>query len=188
MKVKFDHTHGMWVEDASLLEVEAIREWESHRWMFENGWLPFKGKWYQTRSSRLKTGEISSKRKKMLSSMKITSYGHASDYIQNAQGNGKFSLKEYEYFMSLENSGCFFMDDALMGVYNIFDDQLFYSVMAYDESKDGKKSYGTHSFYYLIDKFKDKFEYLYIAEYYPIFEYKSKLQGFECWDGQKWTK
>ena len=31
-----------------------------------------------------------------------------------------------------------------------------------------------------------KYEYLYIADYFKDFEYKSKLPGFEYWDGEKW--
>lgn len=187
MKVRFDHTYGVWVENASLLEVVAEREWESHKFMFENGWLPYRGEWYQTRSSRVKTGEISKKRKKTLQSIEISDAGDIEKFIKQAEGNGKFILEEFEYFIENHDPIVFFMDDALLGVCNRFDDQIMYSVMAYDKAKNGSKSYGTNSFYYLIDRFKDDYEYIYISEYYPEFEYKSDLQGFEYWDGSGWV-
>ena len=109
-----------------------------------------------------------------------------SEYTKNA--NEKFSEEEFEYF---SKNGCpvyFSMDSALLGICNRYDDQIYYSVMAYDDTNTGGKSYGTNSFYYLMDRYKRDYEYIYIAEYYPNFEYKSKIQGFEYWNGSKWNK
>ena len=64
MKITFDHSKGVFTETGdSLLEVFAITENETSKEMFESGWLPFRDKWYQTRSSRLELREISKRRK-----------------------------------------------------------------------------------------------------------------------------
>ncbi|MEY4343279.1 MAG: hypothetical protein RL736_1077 [Pseudomonadota bacterium] len=59
--------------------------------------------------------------------------------------------------------------------------------MLWDESNKDH-SYGTLSFYYLIDKFYNEgHKYLYTSEYYPLFSYKENLQGFEWWNGEQWV-
>ena len=51
-----------------------------------------------------------------------------------------------------------------------------------------KKSYGTLSYYYLLEKFLGKYDFLYITDYFSQFEYKKNLPNFEYWDGKSWLK
>lgn len=186
MKIIFDHNQGIFSEEGnSLLEVFAIKENESTSYMFENGWLPFRDKWYQTKSSRLKLFPISKRRQKELSKISISS---DKSILELADRSIKYNKFDYNYlieYLKLDHIS-FFFDDCFCGIVNIFDNIPFYTFMLWDEQyKD--HSYGTLSFYYLINKLYNDYPYLYISEYYSQFSYKKRLQGFEWWDGQKWN-
>lgn len=186
MKVIFDHTNGIFNENGnSLLEVFAIKENESSEYMFNNGWLPFQNKWYQTRSSRLKLKPISKRRKKELSKINISYSNNVFDIADKAIYYKKFDYNYLKDYLKLTHFK-FFFDDCFCGIVNIIDNIPYYTFMLWDEShKD--HSYGTLSFYYLIDKlYNEGHEYLYISEYYPLFSYKKNLPGFEWWDGKNW--
>lgn len=188
MKIIFDHSKGQFTSDgSSLLEVYAIKENETTEYMFDNGWLPFREKWYQTRSSRLELAPISSRRKKELSRLTVSDTGNLSSIVERAIVYNKFDKNYLKEYLSIMNY-MFFFDDCFCGIVNFFDDVPFYTFMIWDEAKKNH-SYGTLSFYYLIDKFYNLgHKYLYISEYYPQFAYKIKLQGFQWWDGNSWNK
>jgi hypothetical protein len=44
------------------------------------------------------------------------------------------------------------------------------------------------SYYHLIEKFRNDYEYVYISEFYEDFSYKQNLQGFEFWNGSEWKR
>lgn len=70
----------------------------------------------------------------------------------------------------------------------MIDDIPYYTFMIWDESHK-EHSYGTLSFYYLIQHlYGCGYEYLYTSEYYSQFNYKSKLPNFEWWNGTNWVK
>jgi hypothetical protein len=186
MKIIFDHTNGVFTEQGnSLLEVFAIKENETEKYMFENGWLPFQDRWYQTCSSRLELKPISKRRKKELSKIKISYDQNFSKILNNSIKYEKFDLNYLNEYLKL-NHYKFFFDDCFCGIVNIINNIPYYTFMLWDE-RNRNYSYGTLSFYYLIDKFYNEgHKYLYTSEYYPLFSYKKKLQGFEWWDGQKW--
>ena len=79
------------------------------------------------------------------------------------------------------------MDDAAFGIVNFFEDQIFYTTLAWDKNKK-ENSYGTLSYYHLIEKFRKDYEYMYISEYYEPFSYKKNLQGFQFWNGKIWKE
>jgi len=188
MKIIFNHNEGLFSESGNcLLEVECFKEEETTKYMFENGWLPFKdNKWYQCRSSRLKLFDITPKRKKELSKINFLSSGNKRNLIDRAKSFGCFREDWLEFFLSLPNY-TFYMDNAAMGVVNFFDNQIFYTTFVWDKNKDAN-SYGTLSYYHLIEKFKGDYEYMYISEFYQQFSYKQNLQGFEFWDGSVWNQ
>lgn len=191
MKVIFDHKNGIFDENGnSLLEVLAIQENESSKTMFENGWLPClsykKNIWYQTRSSRLKLKPISKRRGKELSKINISYNKDLLNIIERAKAYKKFNLNHLNEYIEF-NHFKFFFDDCFCGIVNLVQDIPYYTFMVWDESNKDH-SYGTLSFYYLIDKlYNEGHEYLYTSEYYPIFSYKKNLPGFEWWDGKDWT-
>lgn len=177
MKIKFDHIHSKFIDGLPLLYVKSEIESETPKYMFEHGWVPLDDKnWYQTQSARLKLSDISSRRKKELEKISVS---ENVDITSFPLIYSKEEIKDY----SLTNHYDFCFDNQFCGRINFYDDQVFYSMMSI--SKD-KKSYGTLSYYYLINKLKDNYEYLYISDYYDIFSSKSKLPGFEYWNGSCW--
>lgn len=186
MKLIFNHDEGVMTPAGNcLLEIECLRENETSQFMFENGWLPYlNDRWYQCRSSRLKLAPISSRRKRELSKITFLESGDADDIITRAKKFGKFREDWARFYMSLPNY-TFYMDNVAMGILNFFDDQIFYTTLVWDRDHT-TNSYGTLSYYHLIDKFKGDYEYMYISEYYDEFAYKQSLPGFEYWSGSKW--
>lgn len=186
MKLIFNHSEGLFTESGcSLLEVECLKEDESIKYMFENGWLPFKdNKWYQSRSSRLKLSPISNRRKKELSKINFSTKGNYEEIILKAKPFGCFNEDWLKFYNSIPNY-TFFMDDVAFGIVNYYDEQLFYTSFVWDKNQN-KNSYGTLSYYHLIEKFRNEYEYIYISEFYEKFNYKQTLQGFQYWDGQFW--
>jgi hypothetical protein len=177
MKLIFDHTKSIYNGVEPLIYLDAERDNETAKFMFENGWIPYyeeeKEYWYQTKSSRLKIEKISQRRKKELSKIKITSQ------TKNQQINLPFSLDFYNYGVFED----FFFDDIFWGRIIFIEDQVMFAIMNQTSSK---KSYGTLSYYYLLDKLNGMYEYLYITDYFDNFSYKDKLPNFEYWDGKKW--
>ena len=49
-----------------------------------------------------------------------------------------------------------------------------------------KKSYGTISYYYLLEKLFGNYEFLYITDFFDEYNYKKKLPGFQFWNGKEW--
>lgn len=179
MKLIFNHSFSIFNNEIPLIYLTAKRENETVEFMLENGWIPFYKNleefWYQTKSSRLKIDEISKRRQLELKKIKIS----------NTTDND-FIIKpiDLEYYTQ-GNFEDFFFDDIFWGRIHYLDNKLIYSVM--NIIKD-KKSYGTLSYYYLIDRFLGKFDYIYITDFFEEFSYKSNLPGFEYWDGNSWVK
>lgn len=188
MKIIYDHSKGIFTETGeSLLEVFAITDDETSKYMFESGWLPFRDRWYQTKSSRLKLSEISKRRKKELSKISIATDGDIDLIIKNSKKYDKFDFKYLEEYLKLPHYK-FFFDDCFCGIVNLVDKIPYYTFMIWNES-NRKHSYGTLSYYYLIDKFyHENVDYIYISEFYKQFFYKHTLQGFEYWTGNSWIE
>lgn len=177
MKLIFNHSLSIFKDEIPLIYLNAKRENETEQFMLENGWIPyykdFEEFWYQTKSSRLKIEKISKKRKSELKKIKISN---------TTDNNFIIKPNDLEYY-NHGNFEDFFFDDIFWGRINYFDNQLVYSVMNTIRSE---KSYGTLSYYYLIDRFLGKFDYIYITDFFEEFSYKKNLQGFEYWDGNLW--
>ena len=187
MKIIYNHNNGLFTQTGeSLLEVYAITDKETSKDMFENGWLPFREKWYQTKSSRLKLNDISNRRKRELSKIKISDQGDLNSITKRALKFGKFEAEYLDEYLELPHYK-FFFDDCFCGIVNLVDNIPYYTFMIWDESNKNH-SYGTLSYYYLIEKyFKENLDYIYISEYYEQFSYKKKLPNFEYWDGTNWN-
>jgi len=186
MKIIFDHKNGIFTQNGnSLLEVFAIQEEESSKEMFDGGWLPFRNRWYQTVSSRIKVGPISNRRKKELQKITIAKHGNLDNLIQKSKIYKKFDENYLKEYLQL-NHFKFWFDSCFCGIVNMIDDIPYYTFMIWDESNKNH-SYGTLSFYYLMEYLYELgYEYLYTSEYYSQFSYKAKLPNFEYWDGEKW--
>jgi len=178
MKFHFDHSKSIFHNNVSLIYLEAERENESAKFMFENGWVPFYDNneecWYQTKSSRLKIKKISPRRIDELKKLKISKYTNNTE-IKKPIGIEWYKTGHYEDF---------YFDDIFWGRILYIEDQLLFSVMNHTKSK---KSYGTLSYHYLLQRFLGKFDYLYITDFYDVFNYKSLLPGFEYWNGKNWV-
>ena len=177
MKLIIDHSKSFFNGTEPLIYLESERENESAKYMFENGWIPYYEKdqefWYQTRSSRLKISQISNRRKKELNKIKISS----STTNSNIQ-----SPLSFDWYNS-GNFEDFYFDEVFWGRVIYIEDQVMFAIM--NIIKD-KKSYGTLSYYYLLQKFFGKYEFLYITDFFNEFNYKKKLPGFQFWDGKEW--
>jgi len=160
MKLIFNHKEGLFSQSGScLLEVECYRDTETIEYMFENSWLPFKdNKWYQCKSSRLLLSPISSRRKKELSKIKFSTDGDKKSLIEKSKVFGCFNEEWLNFYFSLPNY-TFFMDDAAMGIVNFYEDQIFYTTFVWDKTKN-QNSYGTLSYYHLVEKFKNNYKYI----------------------------
>lgn len=182
MKIRFSHENGIYDIDKDICLTEAFAEIENETYeqMFLQGWLPNYDGWYQSRSCRLLLQPISTRRRRELTNIDVNTRPDVNFFINKA-GSQKRCL---EYFLSQPHF-VFGMDDALLGVVNYFDEQIFYSTMIYDKNCTSN-SCGTLSYYYLIEKYRNSHKYLYTSTYYDAFEYKSKLPGFEFWNGEKW--
>ena len=99
MKLSFNHAEGVFSKSGNcLLEVDCIREHETTKYMFENGWLPFKDdKWYQCQSSRLKLSRITSQRRKELSKIDFSFSIDKKDLIDRSRIFGCFKEEWFEY-------------------------------------------------------------------------------------------
>jgi hypothetical protein len=188
MKIIFDHKNGIFTQEGnSLLEVFAIPDKESSKEMFESGWLPFRNRWYQTVSSRIKLSPISSRRKKELQKLNIGQEGDLNQLIEKSKIYKKFDETYLKEYLKLDHFK-FWFDSYFCGIVNMIDDIPYYTFMIWDESHK-EHSYGTLSFYYLIQHlYGCGYEYLYTSEYYSQFNYKSKLPNFEWWNGTNWVK
>lgn len=186
MIVTFDHSEGTFSKSGNcLLEVYCTPETEPAKYMFENGWLPWTdNRWYQCQSSRLILSPVSSRRRNELSKIKITQSGDFEGLISRASEFRCFNEKWLRFYASLPHY-TFFMDDAAFGIVNFYEDQIFYTTLVWDKHID-LHSYGTLSYYHIIEKFRDQYEYLYTSEYYEDFAYKQNIQGFQYWDGKHW--
>ena len=179
MKLIFDHSQSIFHKGIPLVYLDVEREHESAKYMLENGWVPFYDEkeefWYQTKSARLKIEKISNKIKKELDKIKITNFTSNSN-IEKPIGFEWYNYGNYEDF---------YFDNIFWGRVLFIEDQVIYTIM---NKTNDKKSYGTLSYYYLLEKFLGKYDFLYITDYFSQFEYKKNLPNFEYWDGKSWLK
>lgn len=181
MKIRFWHDAGEYNHDydSPMVYVTAVRENESCKYMFENGWLPYGHKddlWYQCRSSRIKNISISKNKKSQLSRIKISEEGDYKKIIDMPTNWDMIAYSKSDYVDT-------FFDDKLWVRINFYEDQVLLSLM---NKTRFKKHYGVLAHYYFMEKFKNDYEYLYVTEFYEHLEYKQQLPNFEFWDGKDW--
>ena len=189
MKIFFEHSKGFLKDGDNFLSVSAIQTNETSEYMFENGWLPFFPRrhqhWMQCRSSRLKLKPISKRRQKELSKINVT-YDKDVWEIAQMSNEEKFNFGFVSSIIEDPNTFIFFFDDCFCGLLNFTEGIPYFAAMLWNESHK-EHSYGTLSYYFLIDKLlKEGHDYLYISQYYDQFSYKENIQGFEWWSGSEW--
>lgn len=177
MKLIFDHSKSIFNGEVPLIYLDAQRENESAKFMLENGWIPFYEKnqefWYQSQASRLKIEPISKRRKQELEKIKITELNN-NDKITEPIGLEWYNSGNFENF---------YFDDVFWGQILYIEDQVIYTIM---NRTTNKKSYGTLSYYYLLEKLYGKYDFLYITDYFDQFMYKKNLPNFQYWNGKEW--
>lgn len=185
MRLVFNHEFGKYDlgNNIPLIYVECIPESETPQELFETGWLPWWEKWQQTRSARLSIGPISARRRRELSGLRIR---EGLSPAEDREWIDRLGLHEWvdPYYSFGGRNYTFTFDDEFWALAKIYDDQLMFCTMPISRSD---KSYGTLSYYYLLQRFNGEFQYLYISDYYEKFKYKADLPGFQYWNGTNWV-
>ena len=201
MKIVFDHIKGF--GKVSNLEVIincafGILEDETPTQALKEGWIPWEGKWYNERSTRLDLEVYKpSKTTRRLSKKVIVQAG---DIEANLEEYTKLHKAYCDYHgferdISLESfKDCQVIEywaDTLVGIsiYRVFDNQFVAYQFIWDY-QDPKLSLGTVAQYYECETAKLlNCEYVYLLGGYELCGlYKSKYFGFEFWTGAEWSK
>lgn len=201
MKVFFDHIQGFGkVSDLEVIVNCAygiLEPNESSTDVLKEGWIPWKDRWYNERSTRINLAEYKPSRTTNKLSKKIIVEG----------GNLEANLEAYEM---LHQKYCdyhnfkrdikleFFKDcevieywtDTLVGIsfYKQFENQFVAYQFIWDY-KDPKLSLGTIAQMIECNTAKVlECEYVYLlGGYEKCCEYKSNYSGFEFWTGKEWS-
>lgn len=201
MKVFFDHIQGFGkVSDLEVIVNCAygiLESNESSTDALKEGWIPWEGKWYNERSTRINLAEYKPSRTTNKLSKKIIVEG----------GNIEANLEAYEM---LHQKYCdyhnfkrdikleFFKDcevieywaDTLVGIslYKQFETQFVAYQFIWDY-EDPKLSLGTIAQMMECETAKLlNCEYVYLlGGYEKCCEYKSNYSGFEFWTGKQWS-
>jgi arginyl-tRNA--protein-N-Asp/Glu arginylyltransferase len=201
MKIHFDHINGF----GKISNYEVIvncsygilEKNESETRALQEGWIPWKGKWYNERSTRIDLTEF----KPTKTSKKI------SKKIKTVKGSLIDKLKDYQELYTkycLHNSfqrninlssfeGCDVIEywtDKLnaISIYKIFETNMVAYQFIWDY-EDPKLSLGSVAQMFECDFAKDmNCEYVYLlGGYEKCCEYKSNYHGFQFWTGKEWS-
>jgi len=195
MQLRFDHTHGVYSvkTDTVLCEVFCTPTTETPQWLFEHGWLPtVDGEWYQARSARIPIeGDVLN-----TSELSITTDGDwrrildiSPEYYHNLNLNHiEFCVRTSAKLMYIDGAAFFTLNifdgvpyiGTTIGVRKMQEQLQYKSVMLVDV---------------IISKVRDVLKtdlatnanFLYIGEWYPQFDFKRRYEGFEYWNGTRWT-
>lgn len=202
MKIYFDHINGFGkVSDLEIIVNCAygiLEENESSIDALKEGWIPWEGKWYNERSTRIDLAEYKpTKTTKKLSKRIILEHG-------DVAGNLEAYMELYDKYcthhgfkrdIKLESfKDCNVIEywaDTLVGIslYKQFDTQFVAYQFIWDYA-DPKLSLGTVAQMYECETAKLLgCEYVYLlGGYEKCCLYKSNYSGFEFWTGKEWSK
>ena len=188
MKIRVSHIHGKYDDEqgTDLCELFCIPEGETSTYLFENGWLPTSNnEWYQSRSSRLKIGQLTSRRKYQLRKMSVSTSGNYREIFETSKFLYNQSIEELlDTVLSFKHE-IYYFDNDVFGVLNWFDEIPYFSFVV--GGRSGKRGIIPMTCYYFLNKLTNHtYPYLYIGEWYEDFYYKSSYPNFEWWDGEKW--
>jgi hypothetical protein len=189
MKTRISHVNGKYdlETSADLCEVFCVPTGESSRELFESGWLPAgNDEWYQCRSARVKLNPISGNRRRKLKKIKVSNDGDYIEILENVK-----HLYPSVVFGEVKNAlskphEIYYFNDDVFSILNWYDDIPYVPVLL--GGRLDKTGVTPIVHYYFIDKLVgNNYPYLYISEWYEQFHYKSKLPGFEWWNGENWV-
>lgn len=201
MKIYFDHIKGF----GKISNIEVIvncgygilESNESCIDALKQGWIPWKGKWYNERSTRIDLNKyFPSKTTRKISKKITTQRGNLStkkeEYLELYQ-------KYYEYhkfkrdidLLSFKDCSVIeYWNSNLIGIslYKVFENQFvaYQFIWNYVEPK---LSLGTVAQMYECETARAQgCEYVYLlGGYEKCCSYKSNYSGFEFWTGEKWS-
>jgi hypothetical protein len=201
MKIYFDHIEGFGkVSDLEVIVNKAYGILEPHESPTEaikSGWIPWEGKWYNERSTRLDLSiyQPSKTTKKLSKKVNVVIgdiVGHQEAYEELHEQYCKYhgfkrdiKLESFKDCQIIE-----YHTDKLVGIsiYRVFEKQ-FVAYQFIWNYEDPKLSLGTVAQYYECETAKILgCEYVYLlGGYEKCCEYKSNYTGFEFWTGQEWS-
>lgn len=201
MKIFFDHVNGF----GKISNYEVIincaygilEESETKTEALEHGWIPWKDKWYNERSTRIKLDFFRpTKTTKRLSNKIKISKGSFIDKIQEYEELHK-KYCQHNFFqrnISLESfEGCEVIEywtDKLnaISIYKIFETNMVVYQFLWDY-EDPKLSLGNVAQMIECELAKEmNCDYVYLlGGYEKCCEYKSNYKGFQFWTGNDWS-
>lgn len=201
MKILFDHINGFGkISDYEVIVncAYGIADENDHiSELLNQGWIPWKNRWYNERSTRINLEKYkpSKTTKRISHKIKI----QTGDISKNLEVYKKIHEKYCEYnFFKREIDLETFLDcnvieywtDRLVAIsiYKLFDNQMVAYQFIWDY-EDPKLSMGNvaQMFECQIAK-ENKSEYVYLlGGYEKCCEYKSNYSGFEFWTGLEWS-
>jgi len=189
MKTKIRHVYGKYdLESGSALcEVFCFPNGESHQELFESGWLPTRdGKWYQSRSSRIKIEPISGNRRRKLKKINISTNGDYKQILERCKHLYPAIILDEVAYTVLFPHEIYYFNDSVFAILLWFDNIPFVSTLIGGRLDKNGVTPMVH--YFFLEKLREhSYPYMYISEWYDEFAYKAELPGFEWWDGEKWV-
>ena len=190
MKLRISHLHGIYDDHtgADLCELFCVPEHESYKELFESGWLPTtNGEWYQSRSSRVKILPISSRRKYELKKIEVSKIGDYKKIFEESKSLYPIRvIDDINVAISYPHE-IYYFNNSVVSIVSVFDNIPFISATFGGRlRKDGITPMTVY--YHLNRLIGNTYDYLYIAEWYSQFNYKSNFPNFEWWNGEKWIK
>lgn len=201
MKIHFDHINGFGkISDYEVIvncAYGVLEESETETNALEEGWIPWEGKWYNERSTRLeldrykptKTTKKLSKKIKTIRGSLVNNLDHYEQlhkkYCEHNSFNRDISLTSFEGCEIIE-----YWTDKLnaISIYKIFETNMVAYQFIWDY-EDPKLSLGNVAQMFECDLAKEmgcKYVYL-LGGYEKCCEYKSNFNGFEFWTGKVWS-
>ena len=201
MKIFFDHVNGFGkISDYEVIincAYGILEESETETEALENGWIPWKGKWYNERSTRIKldffrptktTKRLSNKIKILKGSFidKMKEYEELhKKYCQHNSFQRNISLESFEGCEVIE-----YWTDKLnaISIYKMFETNMVVYQFLWDY-EDPKLSLGNVAQMIECESAKETdCNYVYLlGGYEKCCEYKSNYKGFQFWTGKNWS-
>lgn len=203
MKIIFDHSHGLIIDNRVFCEAFVVPENETYDDLIEFGWLPSVQPpiyWYQSKSCRVNYDKIkfSYKREKIILSLsyEIIKYVDHKIEVDNFF-DVYFCDKDVDFKLYYDKNSNFDDISVLKVIYN---EQVvgYTRFLSLDRNILGletsyvydypKMSLGINSIVLLSKYVKQQNKsHLYIYESYAdYFPYKLEVPGVEFWEGEKW--
>jgi arginyl-tRNA--protein-N-Asp/Glu arginylyltransferase len=201
VKIHFDHINGFGkISDYEVIVNCAygfLEESETETNALEEGWIPWKGKWYNERSTRIEldrykptktTKKLSKKIKTIIGSL-VNNVGDYEQlhkkYCEHNSFNRNISLTSFEGCEIIE-----YWTNKLnaISIYKIFETNMVAYQFIWDY-EDPKLSLGNVAQMFECNLAKEmgcKYVYL-LGGYEKCCEYKSNYGGFEFWTGKVWS-